>query len=226
MPYCTRCGIKLPEDEEARFCPNCGAPIFHKARGYAKDEREARRSLPVASRKNRLLVFLFAFFLCIVVTSIGALSKIDNLEAQVIIEDFKRIEEMLQTAGIQLIFGNNMMYCLVMFIPFVGPIGGFYVLYSTGKILAALSSVLGVDPMLLFLNLLIYPHAWLEYSAYSLAISESMWLSFYALKYGFRGLRTEAVNAAKHISICVVLLLSGAFVEMALITLVSPSLFT
>ena len=136
------------------------------------------------------------------------------------------MEDVLQTAGIQLIFGNNMMYCLVMFIPFVGPIGGFYVLYSTGRVLAAWSSVLGADPILLFLSLLIYPHAWLEYASYSLAVSESMWLSFYVLKYRFRGLRAEAINAAKYISICTGLLLAGALVEMALITLAPSSIST
>jgi len=224
MPYCTRCGIKLPEDEEARFCPNCGAPIFFKTPRYAGYEKKAIRPLKAASRKNRFLTFLFALFLCVTVTSAGALSKIDNSEAQLIIENFEKVEEMLQTAGVQLIFGNNMMYCLAMFIPFVGPIGGFYVLYSTGKVLAALSSILGTDPMLLFLSLLIYPHAWLEYVSYSLAVSESIWLSSYALKYRFKGLRAEAVNAAKYISICAILLLAGAFVEMALITLVPSSI--
>jgi len=226
MSYCTRCGIKLPEDEEVRFCPNCGAPVFFKAQRRIEDKKEARRPLQVASRKSRLLTFLFALFLCVAVTSAGALSKIDNSEAQIIIEDFEKIEKMLQTAGVQLIFGNNMMYCLVMFIPFVGPISGFYVLYSTGKVLAALSSILGTDPMLLFLSLLIYPHAWLEYASYSLAVSESMLLSFYALKYRFKGIRAEAINVAKYISICAVLLLAGALVEMTLLTLAPSSIPT
>jgi len=154
----------------------------------------------------------------------GALSKVNYSEAQVIIEDFEKMEDALQTAGIQLIFGNNMMYCLVMFIPFAGPIGGLYVLYSTGKVLAAWSSTLGTDPMLLFLSLMIYPHAWMEYVSYSLAVSESMWLSFCMLKYRFRGLRAEIINTAKYISICAVLLLIGAFIEVALITLATSSI--
>jgi len=226
MPYCVRCGIKLPEDEEVRFCPNCGAPVSFKPQQYIKKRRETRRSLQTASRKTRFLTFLFALFLCVAVTSAGALSKIDDSEVQGIVEDFEKVENMLQTAGVQLIFGNNMMYCLVMFIPFVGPIGGFYVLYSTGKILSALSSMLGADPIFLFLSLMIYPHAWLEYASYSLAVSESMWLSFYLLRYGFKGLKAEASNAAKYISICGVLLLAGAFVEMELIRLVSITIPT
>ena len=223
MPYCTRCGIKLPEDEEARFCPNCGAPIVLKPKRTIK---KGKGPLYVVSRKNRFLSILAILFLCIIMTSIGALSRVDGSEAQGIVKDFKEMERMLQTVGVQLIFGNNMMYCLLMFIPFIGPITGFYVLYSTGKVLAALGYVLGADPLLLLLALLIYPHAWLEYISYSLAISESIWLSFYALRHGLKGLRAEIINAAKYISICAVFLLAGAFIEMMLITSASISLPT
>ena len=218
MPYCTRCGIKLPEDKEARFCPNCGAPIISSIGGYVDLEKEKRKPLRGASRRSRFILFLAILFLCILVTSAGALSSVDNSQAQLIAKDFKEMEKMLQTAGIQLIFGNNMMYCLAMFIPFIGPISGFYVLYSTGRVLAALGCVLGTDPLLLFLNLMIYPHAWLEYVSYSLAISEGIRLSFYILKYRFRGLKVEIANVAKYISLCAVLLLLGAFIEMMLIT--------
>ena len=225
MPYCTRCGLKLPEDKEARFCPNCGTPILktleHVRRG--KEKEAAPRGIP---RKNRFLSFLGILLLTIAVTFAGALSKVDGSEAQVMVEDFKEIEKMLQIAGIQLIFGNNMMYCLAMFIPFLGPLNGFYVLYSTGRVLAALSYVLEADPTFLFLNMLIYPHAWLEYVSYSLAISESMWLSFHVLKFRLKGIRAEMMNAAKLISICAVLLLAGAFIEMALIKLALPSIPT
>ena len=217
MPYCTRCGIKLPDDKEARFCPNCGAPIL-ETQGFIKVKKEGRRPLYAVSRKTRLTSVLAAFLLCVLVTSAGALSRVDGSKAQDMIEDFKEIEGVLQIAGVQLIFGNNMMYCLSMFIPFIGPISGSYVLYSTGKLLAAMSYVLGADPLLLFLSLLIYPHAWLEYISYSLAISESIWLSFYLLKYRYKGLRAEMMNVAKCISVCAVLLLAGAFIEMALIT--------
>lgn len=213
-----RCGIKLPEEREARFCPNCGAPVLLGTLEYIKIEKEKRRPSYAASRRSRFLSFLAILFLCVLVTSAGALSRIDDSNAQAIVEDFKELEKMLQTAGVQLIFGNNMMYSLIMFIPFIGPISGFYVLYSTGKVLAALGYVLGANPLFLFLNLLIYPHAWLEYISYSLAISESIWLSFYMLKYRYKGLKTEIINTAKIISICAVFLLAAAFIEMALIT--------
>jgi len=225
MPYCIRCGMKIPEEKEARFCPNCGAPILntHEHAGRGKEKEAAPHGIPW---KNRFLSFLGILLLTMAVTFVGALSKVDSSEAQVMVENFKEIENMLQIAGVQLIFGNNMMYCLVMFIPFLGPITGFYVLFSTGRVLAALGYVLEADPTFLFLNTLIYPHAWLEYVSYSLAISESIWLSFHLLKFRLKGLRAEMMNAAKLISICTVLLLAGAIIEMALIKSALPSIPT
>jgi len=220
MPYCVRCGAKLPEDEEARFCPNCGAPLPEEVRRDIAKKRE-RELLRVAPLGRRLMLASFIFLLCMLVTCFGTLTRIEEGEAQAIVNDFNEIEKILQKVGIQLIFGNNMMYCLVMFIPFVGPAGGFYVLYSTGKVLAALSHVQGYNPLFLFLMVMACPHAWLEYISYSLAISESIWLSFFIIKYRYRGLRVEIINAVKCISLCAILLLAGAVIEMALITSVS-----
>ena len=223
MPYCTRCGAKLPEDEEARFCPNCGAPIPREMHRRVNLSGEKRKKSYIALGKSRFLLVLAVFFLSLIVTSAGALSGIDESQAHLVAENFEKMEDVLHEFGVQMIFGNNMMYCLLMFVPFVGPIGGFYVLYSTGKVLAALSYVLGADPLVMFLSLLIYPHAWLEYISYSIATSEGILLSFCIWKYKLRGLKAEAINVAKYISICAVLLLLGAAIEMALITLASSS---
>jgi DNA-directed RNA polymerase subunit M/transcription elongation factor TFIIS len=31
MPFCHKCGIRLPEGEEVKFCPNCGALLVPQA---------------------------------------------------------------------------------------------------------------------------------------------------------------------------------------------------
>ena len=64
----------------------------------------------------------------------------------------------------------------------------------------------------------IFPHAWLEYISYSLAITEGILLSIYIVKYRFRGVRAEAMNVAKYIAVCSILLLIGAAIEMMLIS--------
>jgi len=220
MPYCTKCGMKLPEDEEARFCPNCGAPIREVYRRTKADEIR-----PISGLK-RLLLFFAVLLLCLIVTSAGALSNVNVTEAKTIVKDFNEMEEIIKKAGVRLIFGNNLMYCLIMFIPFIGPISGFYVLYSTGKVLAAISRTVGANPLILFMNIMIFPHAWLEYLSYSLAITESILLSIYLVKYKFRGVKAEATNVAKYIAVCSILLLLGAVIEMALISTSSSTLIS
>ena len=220
MPYCTKCGMKLPEDEEVRFCPNCGAPIREV---YRRVEAEEIR--PISGLK-RLLLFSAVLLLCLIVTSAGALSNVNVTEAKTIVKDFNEMEEIIRKVGVRLIFGNNLMYCLIMFIPFIGPIGGFYVLYSTGKVLAAISRTVGANPLILLMSIMIFPHAWLEYISYSLAITEGILLSIYILKYRFRGVRAEAMNVAKYIAVCSILLLIGAAIEMMLISSFSTTPFS
>jgi len=221
MVYCTKCGTRLPEDEQAKFCPSCGAPIALRLDYTIPTRPSAEKKPRTAALRSRLIVTLIVFALCVGVTSAGTLAKVESSEAQGIVQEWEKVEEALETAGVQIIFGNNLMYCLVMFIPVLGPLNGFYVLYSTGKVLAAFGSTAGADPLLLFLSLFIYPHTWLEYVSYSLAISESLWLLFLTLKHRLRGFRGELSNASRAIAICTVLLLLGAFAEIALISVSS-----
>jgi len=223
MPYCTRCGARLPEDKEAKFCPSCGAPLTPRT-GYEKVDMlkvEARKERKVPPLKNRVIVMAMIVILCFAATSLGALSKVEQTEAQDLIQDLKKLEGTLEVAGVQIIFGNNLMHCLIMFIPVLGPFYGFYVLYSTGRVLAAMGSMMGADPLFLFINLFIYPYSWMEYLSYSLAISESFWLFYLMVKHGFRGFRSELTNASKIVTICTVLLLLAALVEMFLISSIS-----
>ena len=215
--------MQLPEDATAQFCPNCGAILavqlpYERPRGSVM---ELRRGLKIATFKTRILVLLMAFVLCLAITASGAMSNIGASEAQDIVGQFDKIDELLSAVGLQFIYGNNLMYCVMMFAPVLGPYYGSIVLYSTGRILAALGVTTGVDPLGLFITLFIYPHAWLEYLSYSLAISESFWLIYATAKFRGRGLRNELSTAAKIMVICTVLLLLAAFAEMYVITLVS-----
>jgi uncharacterized membrane protein SpoIIM required for sporulation len=215
--------MRLPDDEAARFCPNCGASLdmqmpYERPR---QPSMEPRGGLRVTTLQNRILVLLVAFVFCIAITVAGAASKIGYSEANNIAGDFKQEAQMLNTIGVQFIFGNNLMYCIMMFVPVLGPYLGSIVLYSTGRVIAALavtSPTVGADPIRLFLTLFIYPHSWLEYVSYSLAISESFWLIYATVKYRGRGLRNELVTAAKVMAICAVLLLLAAFAEMYVIS--------
>jgi uncharacterized membrane protein SpoIIM required for sporulation len=182
---------------------------------------ELRRGLKIASFKTRILVLLIAFVLCLAITASGAVSSIGASEAQGIVGEFDKMDELLNFVGLEFIFGNNLKHCIIMFVPGLGAFYGGFVLYSTGRVLAALGVTAGTNPLGLLITLFIYPHAWLEYLSYSLAISESFWLIYAAIRFRGRGFRNELSTAAKAIAICAVLLLLAAFAEMYVITLVS-----
>lgn len=170
------------------------------------------------TKTKRILTILMFFLLSIAVAIVGVSTPLTYEEASEITEEFGEMQGYLSKVdlfrGTTLIFGNNFVLCLAFFIPFIGPIFGFYVLYSTGVVIAAQSICEGINPHLTFLSLFIFPFAWLEFLAYSAAFAESAWLSWRIMKGGWR---REIVNMCIIISICAVTLLLAAFIEMALI---------
>lgn len=206
MRYCPRCGLGVRE-KDARFCPNCGAALPKIWEG---------RIAWTGTLLERAIVFAVIFVLCVLVTTAGVLTKIDLPTARNIINEMDELEKILRTTNIdiQLIFGNNLMYALGMFIPVAGPWLGFYVLYNTGVIISAFGTLYGVNPLLTFLMLFLFPHTWMEYTAYALAISESLWLIHAAVKHRFRD---ELMVMFMMVVLCNILLLVGAIVEVAMI---------
>ena len=117
---------------------------------------------------------------------------------------------------VQFIFGNNFMICLLMFIPIVGPLFGFFALFNTGIAINAISIAQGFPSVVVIIGLFLTPIAWIEYAAYSTALSESVWLFSRILKK--RG-RDEFRIACIFIAFCAILLLLGAIAETLLIAL-------
>jgi len=195
MPYCHKCGAQLLEG--AVFCPNCGAAITPKREGIW------------ATRISKRLTVIIVFVILIAITFVGVNSQVDPPEAGSIVEEMEKI-----VPSLQLIFGNNFMHCLIMFTPVLGPVWAGYVLYSTGWGLAALGYVKGISPNLLFAVIFLSPHAWLEYLAYALAVSQSIWLVLMARRHQFRA---ELKNLYKMVTVCALILLLAAFIEMLLI---------
>jgi hypothetical protein len=215
MPYCIKCGTRLPDDESARFCPNCGASraVQFPYEKRLKPTMELRQGLKVATLKSRILVMLMTFILCIAMTATGAMSRVESSEAQGLVGEIQNLP-----VEVQSIFGNNLMICMVMFVPVLGPYYGSMALYSTGRVFAAYSVASGANPLGLFLTVFGYPFFWLEYLSFSLAISESFWLIYSAARYRGRGLRNELSSAAIVMAICAVLLLIAAFDEIYMIS--------
>lgn len=178
----------------------------------------------ISTRIKRVLTVLTLFFILLAATIIGALTPLTFEEREAINKELQKMRESLSSfegiQGIALIFGNNFMLCLSFFIPFLGPIFGFYVLYNTGVVIAAESSSIGVNSLITFILLFIFPFTWLEYLAYSAASAQSLWLGWRIIKH--KG-RKELVNTCILISICAVVLLTAAIIEMAIISVFSQT---
>ena len=161
---------------------------------------------------KRILTIAAFFLLSIIVTVAGVLTPLSHEEAS---EIEKELEEIQENVNAQLIFGNNFMICLVMFVPIAGPIFGSYVLHNTGIVIAAASVAEGLPSLLVFAFLFAFPFIWLEFLAYSIAFAQSVWLTWRIIQH--KG-KKELVNTCVLISICAVMLLIAAIVEMAIIS--------
>jgi len=208
MPKCNNCGLEVAEDD-ARFCPNCGAPLQVQVRREAK--------IVVISTSHRALAVAVFFAIGFLATLAGSLSTVESSEAKEIVQQVEELREFILNSpelGSAMIFGNNMIHCLTMFIPVLGLVRGLYVLYSTGRALAALGLVYNSNPLYLTVITFIFPHAVLEYLAYSIALSEGFWLTYVLVKKNLKSFRGEIVETAKMISLSSLILLSAAFIEM------------
>lgn len=170
-----------------------------------------------SSRRKRILFTIVILAVSLIITGIGALMPIGSEEANQIVEELNRtIESLIENNSLtQFIFGNNFMICLLMFIPVIGPIFGFYVLFNTGTIVGALAIAAGSNPFLVLTTLFLNPIAWLEFASYSIALAESFWI----VRRASQGLwKHELKNAAILVSLCAVLLLAGAIFEAVLLS--------
>jgi len=171
-------------------------------------------------RRKRIYSTIAIFVFAGIITLIGSLVPVDAQEANQISDNLNKTVTTLGDEGVlaQFIFGNNFIICLLMFIPVLGPLFGFYALFNTGIAVSAIATAEGYPLALVFLSLVLTPVFWLEFAAYSIAIAESVWLFRRILQGRSRGWR-ELKNAGFLVSICAVVLLVGAVVEVVLISI-------
>jgi hypothetical protein len=171
-------------------------------------------------KRKRILSAIIILIISFLVTALGMLVPISQEEAERINNNLNQTVNSFSQEGviIQFIFGNNFMICLLMFIPIIGPLLGFFALFNTGTVINAIAIAENYPSVVVLLALFLTPVAWLEYAAYSTAISESIWLikSFFQKR-----LKSEFRTACIFISICAILLLIGAIVETTIIFLAS-----
>jgi uncharacterized membrane protein SpoIIM required for sporulation len=167
-------------------------------------------------KRKRIITIVIIFAIIVIITALATLTPMDNSTAVQSYNELNQTVTALKANDslFEYIFGNNFFLTMLMFIPFVGPIIGFYAFYNTGVIIGAAAIALHLPPTLSFFALFLTPIAWLEFVSYSIAIAGSVWLSARIFQ---RGFKHELVNTAKFISICAVLLLISAVIESALV---------
>lgn len=173
------------------------------------------------TRTKRLLTILIFFFISFLITAAGVLTPLSREEAKAISKELNQRRESIKEMDIfqstSSIFGNNFMICLLSFTPIAGPVFGFFVLYSTGIVIASDSIALGFPPFLGLISLFILPIAWMEFLAYSIAFAESTWLTWSIIK--GKG-KNELAKTCIFIAICAIVLLAAAFIETLLIQII------
>jgi hypothetical protein len=171
-------------------------------------------------RRKRIIAIVVAFLLSIAMTASGVLTPLSQGDAQDLNRNLEEtqvsLENMTLLSGSLFIFRNNFLIDLILFTPFAGPFFGMYVMHNTGLAIAAESIMAPTQPppLLVLLLLFIFPFTWMEYLAYSIAFSESIWLAWRLIQ---RKGKTELINALILILVCLAILMAAAFVEMAII---------
>jgi hypothetical protein len=216
MPKCEGCGNSVIIYEDTNFCPYCGA-LLKVVNKIEETTLKCKPKKKFATLSSRALFLLFILAFCFTITLFGTTAQLEASEATEINENLQEIRETIEVFGIPIIYGNNLMHCMIMFLPFIGSVWGINVLYSTGRVIASAGIMSGANPQLLYILLFLYPFTWLEYISYSIAISESFWLLYSIIKSKFKYIKNEAKNAYKAIAICSILLLIAAFSEIIIL---------
>lgn len=164
---------------------------------------------------TRIVITVIFLIAALIATAAGALFFTTSVsEAQRFQREIQDEFERLNDA--RLIFGNNLFHTLVMFVPILGPIWGFFVLFNTGTIIATLGIAEGIPPIFVFFLLFFTPVFWLEFGSYSIAMAESVVLLLQMLRR--RGMR-EILRTCVLVTVCTVILAFSAIVEWVMINL-------
>jgi hypothetical protein len=130
--------------------------------------------------KNRIITFFIFMGVFSLSLQIGAMSEVDDAEANSFVQEFLSQTEDIDGLGI---FQNNSLAALPMFIPGIGVIYGAFTAWSTGFGFAALISMAPglaeIHPLAILYST---PYGMMELIAYSIAMSRSFHIAYVLFK--------------------------------------------
>src|SRR5208283_4334819 len=170
-----------------------------------------------SSKRKRIYSIIIIFVLAFIVTIIGSYIPLSHQYAQTVSNSLNATLNTHKSNGslTEYIFINNFSICLLMFVPIIGPIVGFVILGNTGVALGAISYVQGYPVWIELLSLVLTPVFWLEFTAYSTAIAEGIWLTRRLMQRRW----LELKNTVILIGICAGILIISAIVEVWIISI-------
>ncbi len=162
---------------------------------------------------SRLIAGLVATFTLISFLAAGALTPISPTDAMAVVEDFEDLVSGLAQSPVG-IFLNNLGASLLMMIPAVGMVLAAFIVYNTGLVIGAVSTVSNVPAAFSLLIPFLSVYGFIEMLAYGFAVSESFYLTSAVFKKKFgRELRVLPLV----IGVVVGLLALAALIEWGLI---------
>jgi hypothetical protein len=170
--------------------------------------------IEASSKRKRIYLFLVVFAGIFLLTVIGSLIPMDRQTADLLVNELKKqvSDNQANNSLIPFIFLNNFRSCLLFFIPIGGVAFGGFVFFSTGFVIGAEAIYFGFPPLLLSLGEVVNPIFYIEFTAYAIAITESIWLTRRLLQHRYGELKNTAIL----IGICAMILLLGAVIESML----------
>ena len=171
-----------------------------------------------SSKRKRIYSIIIIFIVAFIATVIGSSIQLNSQEAHLLYDQVNQTltEGLAHNTLTQDIFVNNfLIICLPMFIPIFGVVWGVFVMFDTGLALSSISFVKGYPVWFGLLNLILTPVFWIEFAAYSIAMSASIWLARRLMRHQWGELKNTAIL----IAICAGILIVGAIVEVWLINL-------
>lgn len=159
-------------------------------------------------------VFIAFLILTLILIAVGSTV---TLSSEQINEIQQNLERMLPKSPDALfIFRNNFSIASLMLVPGLGVAAGLLILFDTGLAITTLAQPANIPGILIFLGLLILPFSWLEFFAYSSAMTQSALLTAALVRR--RGVKKELIRTGIVWAGMFVVLLAAAFIEALFIS--------
>jgi len=168
--------------------------------------------------RKYIACFIIAFACLVILTIVGIMYGY-NVDYKIANQTYTEISNRFISVSVISIFINNSYIALMALIPIYGVLSTFIIAFNTGYTIGCIAQVANVPLAhvfsVYFLDLIFI----IEYFAYSLAVAESMYLCYLAVKEGKREFIDRLHYGTWKLAILIVLILFiGAVIEWFTIT--------